>query len=60
MTPSPTSFVQAPSWGDHISSILDLLFFTFLAVGTTDLVMRERLVYAILVVREGMRHGDQG
>ena len=35
-------------------------FLMFLAVGTTVLVTRERLAYAILVVREGMRHGDQG
>ena len=35
-------------------------FLTFLAVGTTDLVTRERLAYAILLVRESLRHGGSG
>lgn len=41
-----------PSW---ICCIL-----TYLAVGTSDLVTRERLAYAILVVREVLRHGSMG
>ena len=35
-------------------------FLTFLAVSTTDAVTRDRLAYAILIVREAMRHGGQG
>lgn len=35
-------------------------FMTFLAVGTTDPVTRERLAYAVLIVREAMRHGGLG
>ena len=35
-------------------------FLTFLAVGTSDPVVRERLAYAVLLVREAMRHGGQG
>ena len=35
-------------------------FLTFLAVGTSDPVTRERLAYAILIIREAMRHGGMG
>ena len=35
-------------------------YLTFLAVCTTDAVTRERLAYAILLVREAMRHGGTG
>lgn len=35
-------------------------FLTYLAVGTSDVVTRERLAYAILVVREALRHGGMG
>ena len=32
-------------------------FLSFLAVGTADLVTRERLAYAILIIRESLQHG---
>ena len=35
-------------------------FLTFLAVGTSDPVTRDRLSYAILLLREAMRHGGIG
>ena len=35
-------------------------FLTFLAVGTSDPVTRDRLVYAVLLLREAMRHGGTG
>ena len=35
-------------------------FLTFLAVGTSDPITRERLAYAILIIREAMRHGGMG
>ena len=35
-------------------------FLTFLAVGTPDQVTRERITYAMLIVKEAMRHGGQG
>ena len=35
-------------------------FLTYLAVGTTDPVTRDRLTYAVLLTREAMRHGGQG
>lgn len=35
-------------------------FLSFLAVGTTDMVTRERLAYAILLIRESLRHGGSG
>ena len=35
-------------------------FLTYVAAGTSDLVMRDRLTYAILLTREAMRHGGQG
>ncbi len=35
-------------------------FLTYLAVGTSDPVVRDRLTYAVLLIREAMRHGGQG
>ena len=35
-------------------------FLSYLAVGTTDCVTRERLAYAILLIRESLRHGGSG
>ena len=35
-------------------------FLTFLAVGTSDPVTRDRLAYAILIVKEATRHGGSG
>ena len=35
-------------------------YLTYLAVGTTDPVTRDRLTYAVLLLREAMRHGGQG
>lgn len=35
-------------------------FLTFLAASTSDQVTRDRITYAILVVREAMRHGGSG
>ena len=35
-------------------------FLSFLAVGTTDIVTRERLAYAILIIRESLQHGGSG
>lgn len=35
-------------------------FLTFLAASTSDQVIRDRITYAILVVREAMRHGGSG
>ena len=35
-------------------------FLTYLAIQTSDTVTRERAAYAMLVVREAMRHGGQG
>ena len=35
-------------------------FLTYVAAGTSDLVTRDRLTYAILLTREAMRHGGQG
>ena len=35
-------------------------FLTFLAVGTSDTATRDRLTYAVLLLREAMRHGGQG
>ena len=35
-------------------------FLSFLAVGTADLVTRERLAYAILIIRESLQHGGSG
>ena len=35
-------------------------FLTFLAVGTTDRVTRDRLAYAILLIRKSLRHGGSG
>ena len=35
-------------------------FLSFLAVGTADLVTRERLAYAILMIRESLQHGGSG
>lgn len=35
-------------------------FLMYTAVGTTDLVTRDRLTYAVLLLREAMRHGGQG
>ena len=35
-------------------------FLSFLAVSTTDGVTRERLAYAILIIREYLRHGGSG
>ncbi len=32
-------------------------FLTYLAVGTSDPVVRDRLTYAVLLIREAMRHG---
>ena len=50
--PSVREITSLPSWV--------CCFPTFPAVGTTDLVTKERLAYAILVVREGIKHGGQG
>ena len=33
---------------------------SYLAVQTPDMVIHERLAYAVLIVREAMRHGGQG
>ena len=46
----------------EVSSLQSWLccFMTFLAVGTSDRVTRERLAYAILVIRESLRHGGNG
>ena len=35
-------------------------FLTYLAVGTMDPATRDRLTYAVLLIREAMRHGGQG
>ena len=35
-------------------------FLTYLAVGTSDQVTRDRLIYARLIVREALRHGGRG
>ena len=35
-------------------------FLTYLAVGTSDRTTRDRLTYAILLIREAMRHGGHG
>ena len=35
-------------------------FLTYLAVGTSDPAVRDKLTYAVLLVREAMRHGGQG
>ena len=35
-------------------------FLSFLAVGTAYLVTRERLAYAILIIRESLQHGGSG
>ena len=35
-------------------------FLTYLAIGTADVVTRERLAYAVLLVRESLRHGGGG
>ena len=35
-------------------------FLTYLAVGTTHLVTRDRLAYAALLIRKAMRHEGQG
>lgn len=35
-------------------------FLTFLAVGTSDPVIQDRLTYAILVIREALKHRGQG
>ena len=35
-------------------------FLTYLAVSTSDAATRDHLTYAMLVVREAMRHGGQG
>ena len=35
-------------------------FLTYLAVSTSDAATRDRLTYAMLLVREAMRHGGQG
>ena len=35
-------------------------FLTFLVVGTSDTVTRERLAYAVLIIRESLRHGGMG
>ena len=35
-------------------------YLTFLAVSTSDRAIRNRIVYAILLVREAMRHGGHG
>ena len=35
-------------------------FLTYLAVGTPDLATRDRLTYAVLLIREAMCHGGQG
>ena len=35
-------------------------FLTYLAVGTSDPTTRDRLAYAILLIREAMRHGGRG
>ena len=37
-----------------------MCFLTFLAVGTSDAVTRERLAYAVLIIRESLRHGGMG
>ena len=39
---------------------MGVLFLTFLAVGTSDIATRNRLTYAVLLLREAMRHGGQG
>ena len=35
-------------------------FLTYLAIGTSDPITQERLAYAVLIIREAMRHGGQG
>ena len=35
-------------------------FLTYLAAGTPDPATRDRITYALLLVREAMRHGGQG
>ena len=35
-------------------------FLSFLVVGMTDCATRERLAYAILLIRESLRHGGSG
>ena len=35
-------------------------FLTYLAVGTSDHTTRDRLTYAVLLIREAMRHGGHG
>ena len=37
-----------------------MCFLTFLAVCTSDIVTRERLAYAVLIIRESLRHGGMG
>ena len=37
-----------------------MCFLTFLAVGTSDAVTRERLAHAVLIIQESLRHGGMG
>lgn len=48
--------VASRPWVWEVTSLM-CCFLAFLAVGTSDPITRERLAYAILIVREFMRHG---
>ena len=35
-------------------------FLTYLAIGTSDMVTRDKLTYAVLLIQEALKHGGQG